>query len=488
MTQSKMAKELTPDYLVIGAGAMGMAFVDTLLSDTKEATVVLVDRYARPGGHWTIAYPFVRLHQPSAFYGVNSRPLGEDSVEKVGLNKGLAELATVDEVCAYYSTVLQQTFLPSGRVRYFPKHEYLGEGAFRSVITNKAFRVGERTKIVDATFMKVKVPAMSPPAYNVSEGVNLITPNDLPKILRPYGGYTVVGAGKTGIDAGLWLIANGVAPRQISWIMPRDSWFLERGSIQPGAPFAQMVASSMQNQAEATMKATSPDDLFRRLEACGELLRLDDQVWPSMYRCATISKAELEEIKKVSTVIRQGRVLRISKDKVTLENGTYTPMPDSLYIDCTADALAKLDPVPVFQGRHIALQAVRYCQQVFSAAFIAHVESTYSDDKFKNEFCRVVPHPSTPADYIVGRLEAFLNSTRWNAEPKTALWLKSARLDISNVLLASTAKGFTDLTQFTATVKANLDVLGSKLEHLINQLPEEEAARAKHELGKFRES
>ena len=27
----------------------------------------------RPGGHWNDAYPFVRLHQPAAFYGVNSR-------------------------------------------------------------------------------------------------------------------------------------------------------------------------------------------------------------------------------------------------------------------------------------------------------------------------------------------------------------------------------------------------------------------------------
>jgi cation diffusion facilitator CzcD-associated flavoprotein CzcO len=110
-----MAETITADYLVVGAGAMGMAFVDTLLSDTQ-ATIVMVDRYARPGGHWTIAYPFVRLHQPSAFYGVNSRPLGEDKVDQVGWNKGLAELATVDEVCGYFSIVMHQTFLPSGRV------------------------------------------------------------------------------------------------------------------------------------------------------------------------------------------------------------------------------------------------------------------------------------------------------------------------------------------------------------------------------------
>ena len=68
------------DYLVIGAGATAMAFVDTLVSETS-ASVVVVDRNHRPGGHWTTAYPFVRLHQPSAYYGVNSRPLGNDTID-----------------------------------------------------------------------------------------------------------------------------------------------------------------------------------------------------------------------------------------------------------------------------------------------------------------------------------------------------------------------------------------------------------------------
>ena len=64
------------DYLIIGAGAVGMAFADTLLSETQ-ATIALVDRRHRPGGgHWNDAYPYVRLHQPSAYYGVNSWPLG----------------------------------------------------------------------------------------------------------------------------------------------------------------------------------------------------------------------------------------------------------------------------------------------------------------------------------------------------------------------------------------------------------------------------
>lgn len=57
---------LEADYLVVGGGAMGMAFTDTLLAET-DASVILVDRQHQPGGHWNVAYPFVTLHQPSAF-------------------------------------------------------------------------------------------------------------------------------------------------------------------------------------------------------------------------------------------------------------------------------------------------------------------------------------------------------------------------------------------------------------------------------------
>ncbi len=115
------------DYLVIGAGATAMAFVDTLVSETS-ASVVVVDRNHRPGGHWTTAYPFVRLHQPSAYYGVNSRPLGNDTIDGTGLNKGFYELAAGADVCAYFDEVMQQQLLPTGRVTYFPMSEYLGDG------------------------------------------------------------------------------------------------------------------------------------------------------------------------------------------------------------------------------------------------------------------------------------------------------------------------------------------------------------------------
>ena len=43
---------LEATHFVVGAGAMGMAFVDTLIHEDPNARVVLVDREAQPGGHW----------------------------------------------------------------------------------------------------------------------------------------------------------------------------------------------------------------------------------------------------------------------------------------------------------------------------------------------------------------------------------------------------------------------------------------------------
>lgn len=53
------------DYLVVGAGATGLAFVDALAA-AADVEVTLVDRQPAPGGHWLHAYPFIRLHTPSA--------------------------------------------------------------------------------------------------------------------------------------------------------------------------------------------------------------------------------------------------------------------------------------------------------------------------------------------------------------------------------------------------------------------------------------
>lgn len=238
------------DYLVVGAGAMGMAFVDTLVSET-DARVVLVDRNHQPGGHWTMAYPFVRLHQPSAFYGVNSLRLGGDSIDQIGWNQGLYELATAAEVCAYYDRVLRHQLLESGRVTYFPMSEYRGDGRF-TTLAGTDYTVDATRRVVDAT-MHVTVPAMRPPPYPVAPGVTCVPPNDLPKC-GAHERYVIVGAGKTGIDTCLWLLGQGIAPDRLTWIMPATPgcWTARRCSPDRCSPIRSKPASSRSFAPSAT--------------------------------------------------------------------------------------------------------------------------------------------------------------------------------------------------------------------------------------------
>ena len=123
-----MVTSLRADYLVIGAGAAGMAFTDALV-DHADVDVVMVDRRHAPGGHWLDAYPFVRLHQASAFYGVASTLLGDGSVQQDGPEAGLHERATAPEIRDYYARVLER-MTDSGRVTFFGGCEYLGGRRF----------------------------------------------------------------------------------------------------------------------------------------------------------------------------------------------------------------------------------------------------------------------------------------------------------------------------------------------------------------------
>ena len=114
----RVTQRVEADYLVVGAGATGMAFTDALI-DHAEVRVALVDRRHTVGGHWLDAYPFVQLHQASSFYGVASTPLGGGRIQRVGPEAGLSERATVSEICAYYGQVLADRMLASGRVEVF---------------------------------------------------------------------------------------------------------------------------------------------------------------------------------------------------------------------------------------------------------------------------------------------------------------------------------------------------------------------------------
>lgn len=438
-------QQIETDYLIIGAGTVGLAFADTLLSET-DAQITIVDRHGQPGGHWNDAYPFVTLHQPSAFYGVNSLELGSGLKDTVGLNKGLAELASGPEVSGYFDRVMKQRLLPSGRVRYLPLCNHLGDGLVESLLSGARTQVKVHRKFVDAAYFSPTVPATHTPRFEVGAGVRLVAPNALPGLwhhTQAHGmarRFVVIGAGKTAMDACIWLLQSGADPGAIQWVVPRDSWLVNRLTTQNGAEFFEAAIGSQALQMEAFATATSIDDLFLRLEACGAMLRIDPARKPGMFHFATVSTDEIEVLRRIHQVIRLGRVQALHADHMLLDQGRVAVEPDTLFIDCTASAVEPRASQPMFQPGRIVPQLARVPLVAFSAALVAYVEAHYDDDAHKNRLCAPVPFPHRLADYPRTMLVGMTNQFQWSQDKPLRDWIRASRLDGFGKLMASAGK------------------------------------------------
>jgi len=428
--------EIETDYLVVGAGAVGMAFVDALIA-ACEADVVMVDRRYRPGGHWNDAYPFARLDQPSAFYGVNSRMLGGDAIDKAGLNSGLYERATAVQVCDYFQRVLDEQLLPSGRVRFFGMSECISEGRgehrFVSRLTGDTTTVRVRRRVVDARYLEPEIPATHVRSFDAEPGMRLVVPNDLVRLGEPASGFTVIGGGKTGQDACLWLLEAGVPPEAIRWIRPRDAWLLDLSFHQP-LDFVPRLIEGVSLYLEAAAQAEDVPDLFRRLEACGQLIRLDPGIEPAMYHCATVSEAELVRLRSIEDVVRLGRVTHIGSDKIELTGGSIPTDRGQVHVDCSAAGFRPRLSRPVFADGQITLQQIRAGQVVFSAALTGYVEAAFDNDAQKNRLCPANPNPDTALDWIPVTCITQRAEVAWSADQKVSSWMRRSRLNASSAL------------------------------------------------------
>ncbi len=437
MTNKNQESHLTADYLIIGAGASGMAFADTLLTET-DASMIIVDKFHRPGGHWNHAYPFVTLHQPSSFYGVSSTELGDDKIDESGFNRGLMNLATGTSINAYYEQIMSRRFLPSGRVQYFPLCEYQGNGQFQSILTGKTFEVTVNKKTVDATHLKTKIPATHTPNFKVSSEVVFMPINGLTHLKNTPGRYVIIGGGKTGIDACLWLLEHQVDPDNITWIISRDAWFTDRQNTQPTPEHLIYFLNDYACQLEALEKADSIPDLFLRFEKAGVFLRLDKNVMPRMYHGATVSQIELEQLRRIKNTVRLGRVQQIEKDRIKLEKGEIPTNSHVVHVDCSANALSHAEMKPIFAKDTITIQSVRAGQLVFSASFIAHIEATVADDpSLKNDFCKEIPMPDKDTDWVKVYATSFRNQHKWSKNKEISKWLYNNRLDGFSHLVAN---------------------------------------------------
>ena len=218
---------------MVGAGAMGMAFTDALL-DHSDARVVLVDRREGVGGHWRKAYPFVRLHQSSTFYGVASRVLGGGRIQQSGPEAGLHERADQPTICAYYEDLMADKMLGVRPGPVLPRLRVPRGTRLRLARHGRAVRGA--TGLPDR---RRPLPRSRHPGGDTAEVHGVRGCASHPG-QRPGGGcedpsqYVIVGSGKTATDACVFLLTQrGVDPDAICWVRPRDPWMLNRALIQP---------------------------------------------------------------------------------------------------------------------------------------------------------------------------------------------------------------------------------------------------------------
>lgn len=423
---------LDTDYLVVGAGAMGMAFTDALV-DHADVHVTVVDRRHTASGHWQDAYPFVQLHQASLFYGVASTVLGSGAVQESGPEVGLQERARQPEIQAYYDDVLRRRFIDSGRVTFLGGSEYHADGSSHLVtsrVSGETVQVDVRRRVVDATYMSPTVPATTPPPFGVADDARVVAVNELARLTESPSSFVIVGSGKTATDGIVWLLSHGVPPDRIVWVRPRDPWMLNRAVVQPDPVVALGLAADTM---AAAADAESLDDLFLRLEAAGVMLRVDRDVLPTMAKTPTLGAWELDLLRTIEHVVRLGRIKHVTRREIVFDEGLLPLEPGSLVVHCAASGLAYPPLVPVWGPDMIRMQTIRAGFPCFCAALIGYVEATRDDDRERNRVCPPNTLPDSAASWARMQVRGTVAARAYGAEPDIAAWANGCALNPARI-------------------------------------------------------
>ena len=424
--ESNSGNKISCDYLIVGAGTACLSFVDTVLTRRKDVTFVIVDRFSAPGGHWTKAYPFVRLHQPSCWYGVNSLPLGK--LDKKG-NEPLDQnvRASGKEICEYYMKVVEN-FEATGRVRTYFQANYEGEAKNvmnmnidinsdsyddpTARITHTITDKDGKTIFVDCTKVvrcesNVQVPSMRDgPPFPTHDSVECISPNKLPDQVgskSSHENYLVVGGGKTGVDTIIYLLKEKkISHDQITWVVPRPSWYFVSDKImrksRPGKHFWKDLVT---NNVIPVLEANSAKEYFLNMEKLGVTQRVDlnDGHSPIVFKAATVSQSEMDELRRIQNVVKhKGRITSITSREVVFADGEYSipfSPANTLVIDCTMnDFFGYLnvdEDFKFFNPHKIRLGPfTNLINPSHTSAQIGFLEAEYSDtasgDQVKNSY------------------------------------------------------------------------------------------------------
>jgi len=449
-------EELVTDYLIIGAGAMGMGFLEEIIVNSSNIQAIIVDTRNKPGGHWNDAYSFVRLHQPAITYGNNSRNLGV----------GGHDLATKSQILSHFEMCLAD-LIETGRVKFLSQCKYVGDGKVVSLLNkNLSYKITYRKKLVDATCCETRVPATSEPNFKVHPSINFMPINGLSGLKEGAERYMIVGGGKTGIDAALYLLDHGVDPDTISWVIPNDAWFLNRDNFDFLSPdimkqFKNYIASMIDDDDE-TWK-----EVYTRLEKNRVNLRLDPTVEPTRNRYATVGKEEIPNLRRIKNVIRKGRISEITADKIIFTSGQEMDLETgTVVVDCARNSTRfTVQQEKVFDGDKINIQFIMLPPPGMSTTIIAAMELKYPDgeEKKKNDVCKPIPIPCYPEDaFLAFRIS---NQTQKAASKEIGFGKLMVKANqISHLTFFNKLKFFLMFFKVTAKFNSRLDKYTEQIE------------------------
>lgn len=412
MLSKKRIHKLKTDYLVVWAGAMGIAFVDEMLHLTKDTTFVIVDKNANAWWHWNHAYRFVTLHQPSLFYGVNSK--------KFNTKENM--YATKSEILYYYECVMRN-FIRTNRVTFLNQCEYQWDGKVQSLISaDLSYDIKISNKLVNATYMEADIPVLHKLNFDVEAWVEIVPVNQISELRKPYDRYTIIWAGKTWIDAILYILKQGVHPDHIHWIISSDSWLLCQKTILP-----QNLLKKQKRILKIVADSRSVDEVIWSMKKAWMFYQIDTGTNPTKFRCATVSQNDLTKLRSIKNVHRKWHIRKIGIDSMVMDGWNIDTVWNTLYVDCTARWLGKRNEATnVFSGKQITLQSIFICLQVLSASIIAKIETLSCSEEEKNSMCQPVAHPNTPLEYLQSMKPSLENNVLWMR--KFPFWCCKTRL------------------------------------------------------------
>lgn len=422
---------LETEYLVVSAGAMGMAFTDALI-DHSDVHVTFVTAATRQAGigrtpirsSSSTRRPCSTASRRPCWVAARCSSAGRTLAFRNGPASRRFRRTTMTS-CTAASWAPVESPSRGKRVprrRFFPPCSVSGVGGDRA---GQRSAPGCRRYVPGAADPRDDTPALC-----VADDADVAAINELAMLTAAPSSYVIVGPGKTATDGIVWLLANGVSPDRIVWVRPRDPWMLNRDVVQPDPLVAiGLAADTMSSAADAQ----SLEDLFLRLEAAGVMLRIDRGVVPTMAKTPTLGAWELDLLRTIEHVVRLGHVKHVTRREIVLDRGPVPMAPGSLVVHCAASGLQYPPPLPVWGHDKIRLQTIRAGFPCFCAALAGYVEATRDDDRERNRLCPPNTLPDSPASWARMQARGIVATATYGSEPDIAAWANGCALNPARV-------------------------------------------------------